>query len=148
MSEMIEVRTENLSEAALDYAAAQVAGVPFFRMGAGWPGNSEVNEAARLGPVIIMDLMNKLRFEAGSCFVAWSPSTEWSQAGVLVERLEVTIYAARHMWKKADGWGAQIYIANHPLILRGETPLIAACRAIVASKLGDTVKIPKELVHQ
>lgn len=86
-------------------------------------------------------------FEEGEFkFRAFNPSTRWGHAGAFIERFEVTIYAPRHMRTSADGWAAQIYVVNHPCIFRGETPLIAACRAIVASVLGETVSVPKELM--
>ncbi|MBD1555281.1 DUF2591 domain-containing protein, partial [Pseudomonas sp. C2L11] len=36
--------------------------------------------------------------------------------------------------------------ACNGFIAEAETPLIAACRAIVASVLGDTVSVPRELL--
>ncbi|MNR66489.1 hypothetical protein D3C85_1900000 [compost metagenome] len=44
-----------------------------------------------------------------------------------------------HYWV-AEPWD------DCPLPIDGATPLIAACRAIVAAKLGDTVKVPACLV--
>ncbi|MEE5060513.1 phage protein NinX family protein [Pseudomonas alliivorans] len=86
-------------------------------------------------------------FEEGEFkFRAFNPSTDWGHAGAFIERFEVTIYAPRHMTKKADGWAAHIYVVNHPCTFRGATPLIAACRAIVASVLGETVSVPRELL--
>lgn len=37
--------------------------------------------------------------------------------------------------------------STHPVFECGETVLIAACRAIVAAKLGESVQVPAELVE-
>jgi hypothetical protein len=73
-------------------------------------------------------------------FDSWEPSTNWSQGGPIIEREKLQLgydncpggqWTAEH-WDK-DDWEV------------GPTPLIAAMRCFVASKLGDTVDIPKEL---
>jgi len=68
----------------------------------------------------------------------WAPSNDWSQGGPLIEKYEVDIVSMGQ-------WEAMIDDHVYPWITYGSTPLIAACRAIVASKLGDTVQIPDEL---
>lgn len=68
----------------------------------------------------------------------YSPSTDWSQAGPLIEREKIETYYQPAL----DGW-----VARHEENLRyGPTPLIAAMRCFVASKLGDTIEIPNELI--
>lgn len=37
---------------------------------------------------------------------------------------------------------------NHSPVRRADDPLIAACRAIVAARLGDAVEVPGELVQR
>ena len=64
-------------------------------------------------------------------------STDWSQAGPIIEREKISVFPL------GKGWGAQL--ETHRDIRRGLTPLIAAMRAYVASKLGDEVEIPEEL---
>lgn len=59
----------------------------------------------------------------------FSPSTNWAQGGPIIERLN-----GHHLKIWQGDWGAF-----------GPTPLIAAMRCYVASKLGDEVEIPKEL---
>ncbi len=36
---------------------------------------------------------------------------------------------------------------NYAALVKGERPLIAVCRAVVATKLGDEVDIPDELME-
>lgn len=65
-------------------------------------------------------------------------STDWSQGGPIIEREKITTsWRAGHAWFAfwREG-GAYIY---------GPTPLIAAMRCYVASKLGGEVEIPEEL---
>ena len=65
------------------------------------------------------------------------------QGGPLIEKYKLDIGAPMENnngpWNAATEWG-------HPNGYKGETPLIAACRAIVSSVLGDTVSVPKELL--
>lgn len=79
---------------------------------------------------------------------AYTPSTDWSQGGPIIERERITLnydnidgtgpsraYYLRTLFDKdVDGW-QQI----------GPTPLIAAMRCYVASKLGDIVSVPDDL---
>lgn len=62
-------------------------------------------------------------------------STDWAQGGPIIEREKIA--TAWHLTR----WVAWRGVIEHP----GPTPLIAAMRAYVASKLGDEVDIPEEL---
>ena len=66
-------------------------------------------------------------------------STNWSQGGPIIDRERISL---RHIGKsiKGDIWDAG---DNE---IEGPTPLIAAMRCYCASKLGDTVEVPDELV--
>ena len=71
----------------------------------------------------------------------YSPSTDWSQSGPIIEREMVCLIPPRA--------GIELWEAYHPDFPQeehyGPTPLIAAMRCYVASKLGDEVEIPEEL---
>ena len=70
-------------------------------------------------------------------------STDWAHGGPIIEREE--IYLAKSI---LGGWTGSIYINadNHNCILhQGPTPLIAAMRCFVASKLGDEMEIPESM---
>lgn len=69
-------------------------------------------------------------------------STDWSQGGGIIERENISIIHRDNAWMNL-AWSARIYEANTEET--GKTPLIAAMRCYVASKLGDTVDIPEEL---
>ena len=64
------------------------------------------------------------------------PSTDWAQAGVIIERERIEI-VPNDMW---DAYKEGQHVPN-----TGATPLVAAMRCYVASKLGNEVEIPTEL---
>ena len=66
----------------------------------------------------------------------YSPSTDWAQGGPIIEREGIAIFI-----EYPKDWGA----TDGNYRKAGDTPLIAAMRCYVASKLGDEVEIPKEL---
>jgi len=74
----------------------------------------------------------------------YSPSTNWAQGGPIIEREGINLdnYAKNPNWSawtpapERDSGEAQAY---------GPTPLIAAMRCYVASKLGDTIDVPEAL---
>ena len=79
-------------------------------------------------------------------------STDWEQGGPIIEREKMKVYP-----NVGGRWSAQIrHTTTHPLVAHpvldgwsngvGDTPLIAAMRCYVASKLGDTVEVPTELL--
>jgi hypothetical protein len=69
----------------------------------------------------------------------WKPSTNWAQGGPIIEREGMTLSCGlnKSYAMKSVGYLVHEY---------GATPLIAAMRCYVASKLGDDVEIPKELL--
>ena len=84
-------------------------------------------------------------FGDGDERVNYTPSTNWAQGGPIIERERIAtgfdgyddIDLALPIWsacKYVDG------VEGY-----GHTPLIAAMRCYVASKLGDNIDIPKEL---
>jgi len=62
----------------------------------------------------------------------YRPSTNWAQGGPIIERECIAV--------AFDGY-PQGWVANQKYY--GTTPLIAAMRCYVASKLGDDVEIPE-----
>ena len=73
---------------------------------------------------------------------AWTKySTNWAQGGPIIEREGICIGRTA---------GGVAWDAIHPnaddIMFRAYTPLIAAMRCYVASKLGSEVEIPQELL--
>ena len=117
------MKTSELSDAALDWAVAKCEG----------------NE-------IIFD--PKWGTESGS----WEKySTDWSQGGPIIEREQISVWLAMDDIFKKDTWAASYSYMDGDLVCEpeqeywGHTPLIAAMRCYVASKLGEEVEIPEEL---
>tara|TARA_R110000868_G_scaffold112176_3_gene302283 strand:- start:3114 stop:3461 length:348 start_codon:yes stop_codon:yes gene_type:complete len=81
--------------------------------------------------------------------LAWfgSPSTNWSHGGPIIEREEISVAKVGRSLDDAmaphpDCWCSHI---DGVYARYGPTPLIAAMRCFVASKLGEEVEIPEEL---
>lgn len=75
----------------------------------------------------------------------WNPQGDWDEGGPLIQKHQINLE-----WEGVDG-KALWWKATHQDIVQfqmGETPLIAACRAIVAAHLGEVVSVPAELVEQ
>ncbi len=67
-------------------------------------------------------------------------STDWSQGGPIIEQETIGLFFDRAC---GNQWRANHITAPYQL---GPTPLVAAMRCYVASKLGDEVDIPEELL--
>lgn len=69
-------------------------------------------------------------------------STDWAQGGPIIEREMVDLNYSNHQGTSGELWDAACEAGK---IFGGSTPLIAAMRCFVASKLGDEVDVPEEL---
>jgi hypothetical protein len=76
----------------------------------------------------------------------YEPSTNWAQGGPLINQMLVDgLQLKRNEYPRGEGTE---FVASLPTPARfnfGPTPLIAALRCHVVSKLGVTVEIPEEL---
>ena len=68
---------------------------------------------------------------------SYAPSTDWVQGGPIIERERIELIPKGPTW---DAMQEYQHIPNE-----GPTPLIAAMRCYVTSKLGDEIDVPKEL---
>ena len=75
------------------------------------------------------------------------PSTDWSLAGPIIEREGISICNLEANSSGVEGWTASTGELWSPQDdgWVSATPLIAAMRCYVASKLGDEVEVPTEL---
>jgi hypothetical protein len=70
----------------------------------------------------------------------YAPTIDWAQGGPIIEREEIdTVKVGVKQWRGRIE-------AGNPVSGYGPTYLIAAMRCYVASKVGDTVEVPKELL--
>lgn len=68
----------------------------------------------------------------------YAPSRKWAQGGPIIETNEIDLF-----WDGGDLWDGSIDRGR--FVESGPTPLVAAMRCYVASKLGDEVEVPDEL---
>ena len=124
------MQTNELTGAALDWAVATAEGLP-----------KAVDSSGLDGPVIVCGFEQEMlhsQHRKGQEWKAYRPSTNWAQGGPIIERE----YIELHTYSENDD-GIVTWRAND--FMDGPTPLIAAMRCYVASTLGDTVDVPKEL---
>jgi hypothetical protein len=132
--EMVEVKTSELVGAALDWAVAQAV------------GKAVAVKKSMGGAMLIYPDDAKLARIYQITSNPYMPSENWEQGGKLIEEYtdgphrndelrENEYIDVDEPWYCESGvhWDA------------GPTPLIAACRCIVKSKLGETVQVPAEL---
>ena len=124
------MKTNELTGAALDWAVAKCEG--FVKI-AIWPDH--------IGVCRKHSFENQFR---------WAPSTDWAQGGPIIDRMQLN----RLTTNVGGGYTASVKVTlintdddaymvwTHG---SGPTPLIAAMRCYVASKLGDEIEIPREL---
>ncbi len=141
------MKTSELTGAALDYAAGLCEGYG--------PDKYMSNIDIRLD---VKGKVSCLLVPINRAYVRWTPSTNWAQGGPIIEREGIALrYSPKHKkWyaKRETGsgetvfWPAQEYsvTAKKKVTARweGPTPLVAAMRCYIASKLGNDIEIPKE----
>jgi hypothetical protein len=130
----MKVKTAELSGVQLDYAVAMVTSTDVRIISPEGDDQWLISEPDN----------DESRYEG---FICYSPSTDWSQCGPLIESHDLRIISAG-----TEGWQAGTRVNSLGWNARyddwfGSTPMVAICRAVVASKLGDTVDIPDELME-
>ena len=139
----MKIKTQDLTGYALDWAVTKCEGLPLKLDPMGFRKDSPESMQAGWwvwdgeGQNQIIGHRKTRRGEEDG----YSPSTDWSQGGPIIERERISIST------EENGWSANICAPRYGLSLGfGPTPLIAAMRCYVASKLGDTVDILEELL--
>lgn len=132
MTELIEVNVANLSGEALGWAIGKAEGLDVLLAPPVY-GNPWRVFVRYVGEVTTRD-------------VRYAPQDSWADGGPLIEmhRIELRTSGSDNWW--ADKVMVRIDPAANDWCGFGPSALIAACRAIVAAKLGDTVQVPKELI--
>lgn len=159
----MEVKTSDLIGSALDWAVAKCECLPlrFDPMGFG----KETPKSITAGWWVWTDGLAGLAMIIGHKKVTpnqhdgYSPSTDWAQGGPIIEREKIDIRntITEGGYRTSDSMdacyaqitlpnGATVFDAEKVAFDYGPTPLIAAMRCYVASKLGDTVDVPDSLV--
>ena len=131
----MKIKTSELEGAALDWAVASIEKLP-----------NDVLVVVNGKPVVHRKYwgeITELRCEF---------STNWAQGGPIIEREGIDLYCnvPSSIAIKNEGWEPS-WRARYSRcgygteMMHGPTPLIAAMRCYVASKLGDEVEVPDEL---
>jgi hypothetical protein len=116
----MKIKTSELTGAALGWAVAKCEGL----LALGWEDD--------------MGLL-KITFSTGEAEY-YAPSIKWEQGGPIIEREWIDLHCVNDSL-----WEAECPANCGLAMQKGPTPLSAAMRCYIASKLGDDVEIPEEL---
>lgn len=134
----MKIKTSELTGAALDWAVAKCENIPSLHL------------VKKSGKVCVY---GGVYGEISNIDFPYQPSTDWAQGGPIIEREGIDLYCnvptnPRHpdlYWR--GSWRARYCRCGFGTeFIHGETALIAAMRCFVASKLGDEVEVPEELL--
>lgn len=122
----MKIKTSELTGAALDWAVAIAAKM-----------TAEIQPAGKCGRPLYV-----LAAEQGYTPWIWNPSESWHQGGPIIERERISI----RQWTNVPVVHSYMPQDDAPWSEDGTSPLIAAMRCYVVSKLGDEVDVPEELI--
>lgn len=122
---MAKIKTSELAGAALDWTVAKCEGIKLCL--APFPGAKNF---------VMVGYSTKGEFATSHRYL---PSSSWAQGGPLIEREISELYEHQAL----ECWAAK---SKTGYLRYGPTPLIAAMRCYVASKLDDEVDVPEELL--
>lgn len=129
----MKLKTKDLTGAALDWAVAKC-------------------EGRHIADIEITQVFLTQKSKGG-----YNYSTDWAQGGPIIERELITLDVATTDYNRVKDkvvqlprpvWYAVMEAGgddDDEIVMRGKTPLIAAMRCYVVSKLGDEVDVPEEL---
>jgi hypothetical protein len=123
------MKTSELTGAALDWAVAKCEAIP------------NTHLVKKPGKICVYGEVGDLCID-----FPYQPSTDWAQGGPIIESEDITLL--RQYEGQYEGlWLSGIYSNDDELVYVhvAKTPLIAAMRCYVASKLGDEVELPTGL---
>ena len=133
------MKTNELTGHALNWAVAQAEGDKVYRPRLGRP--EDWDKEAYLADGSDDRWVVRVQSRRVAHYVDWTynPSGDWMQGGPIIERenMEITRLADDRGWKSTN--------YDQTIKAYGPTPLIAAMRCYVTSKLGEEVEIPEEL---
>jgi hypothetical protein len=122
---MIKIKPQDLTGAALDWAVAKCEGDVSFGL--------TCEGTKRTALLCIENTWRK-----------FSASQNWAQGGPIIERefieLTTTNRSNEELWEAMFPGRGEDAVVQY-----GPTPLIAAMRCYVASKMGDEVDVPEEI---
>ena len=130
MTDLIEVKTADLAGEALGWAVGKAEGVDLQLAPPGYNG-------------VPWRVFARYQGQAIEHTKRFNPWEDWAVGGPLIEKRMVSLHCPQ---STDDVWAGWVITDKGEFCQAGDSALIAACRAIVAAKLGDTVQVPKELM--
>lgn len=125
----MKIKTSELDRLALDYCMAIVEGKKLTQ---------------RIDALKAFKAYGRCLLQKGGIY---SPTTNWAQLGPIMDQMKVSIRAPSNTGRTYAAFIDLGRSYNNILARQtGPTAAIAVCRTIVASKLGDEVEIPDELL--
>ena len=129
----MKIKTSELTGPALDWAVAKIEGAL-----------APLGNVTLIGKQLFLMVGSDVGYD--DVHVTYEPSTDWAQGGPIIERekLQLEYMDSFDAWACSSGISVedeQSWDQGY-----GPTPLIAAMRCYVASKLGDEVDVPEELI--
>lgn len=122
----MKTKTSELTGDALDWAVAKCEGyTDLHKIEGRMPHEPQLGMFPPRREYGVMDLW-ELSF-----------SSDWNKGGWIIERERISVLTCCGEWQADIDEGVRYY---------GKTPLVAAMRCYVASKLGDEVEIPEGLI--
>ena len=131
----VKVKTHKATELQLDWAVAQCQGIQV-RL-----DHHSHNFYETVDPRVADWHNNNI------CWTVYNPSDYWLHGGPIIEQEKISI---EHLTGAGDG-GVDVWVATCDIRLKifeeeGNTPLVAAMRCYVASKMGNEIDIPIEVM--
>ncbi len=143
---MTLLKTSELDGTALDWAVATAQGRKEIRIFSAWRESDRGWIEVRFNP------------EPKAQTARFDPSQDWSYGGPIIDREKITTIRVGHDDDGHAIWGATTLLCNRShdlygygvdeLTQFGPTPLIAAMRCFVESKLGAEVDVPESLAKR
>ncbi len=143
----MKTKTSELTDAALAYAAACAEGMSFpalkhvqYPDDAPWVLHPN-------GTILSAEEVPSNTMSRHYVYTFWAPQEDWSQGGPIIEREGISLQINMDGDWHATKWVGRLISARHNVQRPTKSyPLVAAMRCFVASKLGDEVDVPQELL--
>lgn len=138
----MKVKTADLIGPALDWAVAKAQ------------GRTEIKIFSRTRPNDRGWIEVRFNPEPKAATARFDPSENWDQGGPIIERELIdtkTKFKCASITSPQGEWHWQASTVNEEDVaywFDGPTPLIAAMRCFVASKLGEEIEVPDELMRK
>jgi hypothetical protein len=126
----MKIKTNELTGAALNWAVAKAE------------GKTPKIQCTSFRDAFIYRVYLGWSYEHSSSgsIVEYRPSKDWAEGGPIIEREWIDLHCVNDSL-----WEAECPAPGGLAMQNGPTPLIAAMRCYVASKLGDEVDVPDEI---